>query len=47
MCSVGVKALRSSKVASATPARVPLRRQENKRVPQVLQNTRSMFSDEA
>src|SRR5262245_25626312 len=46
MCSVGAKALRSSKVASATPARVPLRRQENNRVPQLLQNTLSSASEE-
>src|SRR3974390_884123 len=47
MCSVGAKALRSSKVASATPAAVPFRRQANSRVPQALQNTRSSVSDEA
>src|ERR1019366_1878306 len=47
MCSVGAKALRSSKVSSDTPAAVPLRPQENSRVPQVLQNTRSIASEEA
>src|SRR5277367_5575975 len=46
MCSVGLNALRSSKTASATPAAVPLRRQENNRVPQALQKTRSSTSEE-
>src|SRR6187402_3290266 len=46
ICSVGAKALRSSKVASATPTTVPLVRRENSRVPQSLQNTRSSASDD-
>jgi len=41
MCSVGANALRSSNTASATPAAEPLLRQENSRVPQALQKTRS------
>ena len=46
MCSVGAKALRSSNVASATPIAVPLLRRENSLVPQTLQNTRSMVSED-
>src|SRR5215470_13129885 len=47
MCSVGAKALRSSNTASATPAAEPSVRQENSRVPQRLQNTRSSLAEVA
>ena len=47
MCSVGAKALRSSNAASATPATAGFFRQANRRVPQILQKTRSSASDEA
>src|SRR5260370_41895241 len=47
MWSVGAKALRSSNAASATPATAGFFRQANRRVPQILQTTRSRTSDEA
>ena len=46
MCSVGEKALRSSKAASARDHRRGLR-QANSLVPQILQKTRSSVSEEA
>jgi hypothetical protein len=46
MCSVGAKAWRSSKTASAIPAVLAFVRRANSRVPHFLQNTRSIASDE-